>query len=111
MGPKMKTDNVGSFHRFIKVAIDGLFDHRAYFFNTITLSVDTITQSHRVVAAIHFVFPHFKDDLAHGNKLRDYRSGGKLAAGRTWDMDFLELPDLDLGIDGRSGCLSLQPHP
>ncbi|MDZ4817003.1 MAG: hypothetical protein SGI71_12155 [Verrucomicrobiota bacterium] len=41
---EVKPDNFGSFHGFIEVAINGLFDHRPQIVQSVGLSVDAIAQ-------------------------------------------------------------------
>lgn len=66
----MEPDDFRSFHRFIEVAIDGLFYIGAQLLHGICLGVDSQSQGRRGEPTVHLIFLHQKNEFAHGLSLR-----------------------------------------
>ncbi len=65
----METYDFRCIHRFIKIAVNRLTNHRAKFLHISALSMDAIAKSAGVEPAIHLVFAYFKNNFAHGKSL------------------------------------------
>ena len=66
----MQADDLGNFHRFVEVTLDGVFDHSAQFFQSVSLGMDAVPQRGSRIAAVRLVIEYLKNDLAHEDPSR-----------------------------------------
>lgn len=101
----MKSDDVWRIHRVVEIAIDGVFDHQAQFFDGFSLSMDSVSQGRGDVTSVNLVLLHLEDDLTHIPNLKYFDDQDKSRGGSR--VGFSGNPDNSTWLEGEKRLKNL----